>query len=56
VFAVWFMAGILTDLVVNAKARAGLGRGLRHWVAGAEAGNRRYFEAPEPLAPVVVKA
>jgi len=56
VFAVWFMAGILTDLVVNAKARAGLGRGLRYWVAGAEPRNRRYLRAPEPLAPVVVNA
>ena len=48
VFALWFMAGIVTDLVVSAKARAGLERGLRFWVAGAETGDRRRFMAPEP--------
>lgn len=32
VFALWFGAGIVNDLVFVAKARASLGQGLRHWV------------------------
>jgi hypothetical protein len=56
VFVVWFMAGILTDLVVSAKARAGLGRGLRYWAAGAETGNRRCLQAPGPSTQVALNA
>ena len=55
-FALWFMAGIVTDLVVSAKARAGLERGLRYWVAGAETGYRRHFKAPEPATLVALNA
>ena len=32
IFVLWFMAGIVNDLVFVAKARAGLGQGLRHLV------------------------
>jgi ABC-type transport system involved in cytochrome c biogenesis permease component len=48
VFALWFMAGIVTDLVFSAQARAGLERGLRYWVAGVEMGSRRQFQVPGP--------
>jgi hypothetical protein len=47
-FALWFIAGFVTSLVVGAKARAGLGRGLRYWVAGADAVERRPFRSQQP--------
>jgi hypothetical protein len=56
VFAVWFVAGFLTDLIFSAQARAGLERGLRYWVAGAETAERRTFQAHEPSALVELNA
>jgi hypothetical protein len=56
VFGLWFMVGIATNLVFSAQARAGLGRGLRYWVAGAEAGERRRSQAPERSASVALNA
>ncbi|MCX6925578.1 MAG: hypothetical protein NT154_20570, partial [Verrucomicrobia bacterium] len=35
IVAIWFSAGIVSDLVFLAQARAGLDRGLRYWVAEA---------------------
>jgi ABC-type transport system involved in cytochrome c biogenesis permease component len=55
-FALWFMGGIVTDLVFSAQARAGLERGLRFWVAGAETADRRPFHAHEPSALVELNA
>jgi hypothetical protein len=47
VFAFWFLGGIINDLVFCAQARAGLDRGLRHWVAeGQTAGRQELFQAP----------
>jgi ABC-type transport system involved in cytochrome c biogenesis permease component len=39
IFASWFGVGIITDLIMIARARSGLGRGIRHWLN--EAGARR---------------
>ena len=56
VLALWFLTGILTDLVVSAWARAKLGRGLRCWVAGAEAGGRQRSHSPESSTLVALTA
>ena len=49
-FALWFMLGILADVVVSAKARAGLGRGMRHWLAewSAAEGRKGFFADAPP--------
>jgi hypothetical protein len=53
IFALWFTAGIINDLVVEVWARAGLGRGLRYWVAeGRMAGDREPFP---PLGSSIAK-
>lgn len=56
VLALWFLTGILTDLIVAAWARAKLGRGLRYWVAGAEAGGRQRSHSPESSTLVALTA
>jgi len=55
-FGLWFMAGILTDLVSNARARAGLKRGLRFWVAGSETAEQQTSHAHGPWASVGLNA
>ena len=56
ILVLWFGGGIVTDLVVSAKARVGLRRGLRYWAAGAGTGDRRHFQAPEPFGAVALHA
>ena len=57
IFASWFMVGIINDLFFSAQARAGLGRGLRHWVAeGKAAGGRQPFQSLEPSIPRALTA
>jgi hypothetical protein len=57
IFASWFMVGILNDLFFSAQARAGLGRGLRYWVAeGKAVGDREPFKALEPSIPIAINA
>jgi hypothetical protein len=40
-FAFWFVAGIVTDLIFCAQARVGLGRGLRYWMTGGTRSGKR---------------
>ena len=55
VFALWFLGGIINDQVFCAQARAGLGRGLRHWVAeGKAAGDQGRFKAPGHSTPMAL--
>ena len=57
IFASWFMVGIINDMALGAQARAGLGRGLRHWVAeGKAAGDREPFQALESSIPIALNA
>jgi ABC-type transport system involved in cytochrome c biogenesis permease component len=56
VFGLWFMVGMVTDLGFSAQARAGLGRGLRYWVAGAETGDRGRYQSSEPSTLVALNA
>lgn len=57
IFAFWFMAGIVNDLVVSAQARAALGRGLRYWVAeGKAAGGWERFQASVLSTPETLHA
>ena len=53
IFAFWFMVGFVTDVVVCAKARAGLVRGLRYWVAGGESAREQmaFREQSYPNSP-----
>jgi ABC-type transport system involved in cytochrome c biogenesis permease component len=54
IFALWFAAGIINDLVFWGTARIGLGRGLRYWMSGARAAGSG---APFPtLVPFAAKA
>jgi hypothetical protein len=49
IFALWFMLGIATDLVSVARARAGLGRGLRYWLTcGTQASDRECSGVARP--------
>jgi hypothetical protein len=57
IFALWFVGGIVIDLYFSAQARAGLGRGLRYWVAeGKAVGDREPFKALEPSIPIAINA
>ncbi len=49
IFGLWFLAGIINDLVFAAKARAGLGQGLRYWVTETQTpADWKRFLAAEP--------
>ena len=57
IFASWFMVGTINDMALGAQARAGLGRGLRYWVAeGKAAEGRAPFQALAPSIPMPINA
>ncbi len=49
IFASWFGVGIVTDLIMIARARSGLGRGIRHWLNETGVG-RGPFDSRSPIA------